>query len=286
MALNPKLSLYMPPLSKISSYFEMVDLAAEYGITQLEILNLLDMSTPDLERARQLRAYADSKGIRIPCVSAGISLVEEDREAAIETAMAYVEVAGILGSPYFHHTIALNFSDPDYIAANYELFYRRGIDAVRRIYDHAQQFGIRTIYEDQGFVFNGKAAFTRFLEDVQRDVGVVADMGNIQFVDEQAQDFIPAFAHWIVHAHVKDYLVTPAGQREKLPEEYTSRGGSLLRDCRIGSGSVDLDASFAALRDMGYQGPVSVESGPLGPDEEASFRHNLEVTSRYLDRYL
>ena len=286
MAPHNRLCLYMPPLSSIRSYKEMVDYAAAHGITKLEILNLLDMSTPDLDKARELKAYAEAKGISFPCVSVGLSLVDDDREENIEVLKRYADLAKILGSPFLHHTIALNFSDPGYIAENHELFYRRGIAAVREVFDYASTIGIRTIYEDQGFLFNGKETFTRFLKDVDRNVGVVADFGNIQFVDEPVEDLIPLVADRIVHVHVKDYIVTDGSTRNAEQGEYTSKGGNLLKGCVIGEGSVHIDVAFRALQAMGYQGCVALESDPIGPDEEASFRKNLETVTRYMDQYL
>lgn len=281
-----KFCLYMPPISAITSYKEMVDYAYDHGIRNLETLNILDLSTPDLQVARDLKAYADDKGITFPCVSVGISLVDDDRETAIETAKRYADIARILGSPYLHHTIALNFSEPEKIAENFELYYSRGLEAVQKIFDYAAGIGIRTIYEDQGFVFNGRKIFSRFLKDVDRNVGVVADFGNIQFADEDVEDFIPAFADRIVHVHVKDYLVTPGGSRGALPGEYTSKGGNYLRGCLIGEGSVNTDAAFRALQAMGYKGFVALEGDPIGPDEEASFQKNLETVTRYMETYL
>lgn len=278
--------LYAPPVSSISTYKEMVDYAVSHGIRKLETLNILDLSTPDLETAKNLKVYADSKGITFPCVSVGISLVDDDRREAIETAKRYADVAKILGSPYLHHTIALNFSEPQFIADHFELFYQRGLEAVREIFDYAASIGIRTIYEDQGFVFNGCKTFTRFLKEVDRNIGIVADFGNIQFVDEQIEAFIPKFADRIVHVHAKDYIVTPCGSRTAESDEYTSKGGNLLKGCLIGEGSVRTEAAFQALQAMGYHGCVALEGDPIGPDEEASFCKNLETVTHYMQQYL
>lgn len=278
--------LYMPPLTTIGSYREMVDYAAAHSIRYLETLNILDLSTPDLQVARDLKAYADSKGISFPCVSVGLSLVDDDREEAIETVKRYADIAKILGSPYLHHTIALNFSEPQKIADNFEVYYQRGIAAVREIFDYAATLGIRTIYEDQGFLFNGCKNFSRFLQEVDRNVGVVADFGNIQFVDEHVEDFISKFSDRIVHVHAKDYIVTNGTSREILPGEYTSKGGNFLRGCLIGEGSVHTEDAFKALQAIGYKGFVALEGDPIGPDEEASFRENLEIVTGYIRQYL
>ena len=278
--------LYMPPLTTIGSYREMVDFAAAHSIRYLETLNILDLSTPDLQVARELKAYADSKGISFPCVSVGLSLVDDDQEEAIETVKRYADIAKILGSPYLHHTIALNFSEPQKIADNFEVYYQRGIAAVREIFDYAATLGIRTIYEDQGFLFNGCKNFSRFLQDVARNVGVVADFGNIQFVDEHVEDFISKFSDRIVHVHAKDYIVTDGTSREIRSGEYTSKGGNFLRGCLIGEGSVHTEDAFKALQAIGYKGFVALEGDPIGPDEEASFRKNLEIATGYIHQYL
>ena len=281
-----KFCLYMPPVSTIHTYKEMVDYAAAHDIKNLEILNILDFSAPDPNLARELKAYADSKGISFPCVSIGLSLVDDDRREAIETVKKYADIAKILGSPYLHHTIALNFSDPQYIADHFELFYQRGLEAVREIFDYAATLGIRTIYEDQGFLFNGQENFARFLKDVDRNVGIVADFGNIQFVDEHVEGFITRFADRIVHVHVKDYIITDGTSREKLPGEYASKGGNYLQGCLIGQGNVHTEAAFRALQEIRYHGIVSLEGDPIGPDEEASFCHNLATVRQYIDKYL
>ena len=278
--------LYMPPLTTIGSYREMVDYAAAHSIRYLETLNILDLSTPDLQVARDLKAYADSKGISFPCVSVGLSLVDDDREEAIETVKRYADIAKILGSPYLHHTIALNFSEPQKIANNFEVYYQRGIEAVRKIFDYAATLGIRTIYEDQGFLFNGCKNFSRFLQEVDRNVGVVADFGNIQFVDEHVEDFISKFSDRIVHVHAKDYVVTDGTSREIRSGEYTAKGGNFLRGCLIGEGSVHTEDAFKALQAIGYKGFVALEGDPIGPDEEASFRKNLEIVTGYIHQYL
>lgn len=278
--------LYGPPLTTITSYYEMVDYAADHGISQLETLNLFELSSPDEAFAHKLRAYADKKGITFPCVSVGIDLVGENGQQGVQDLKGYARIAKILGSPYLHHTIALNYADPKRTADNFDLFYDRGLTAVREVFDYAATLGIRTIYEDQGFLFNGQKNFARFLQDVEREIGIVADFGNIQFVDEDIEGFIARFADRIVHVHVKDYLVTPGTARSKLSDEYTSWGGNYLQGCLIGQGSVHTANAFRALQAIGYKASVSLEGDPIGPEQEASFCCNFKTVQQYIDNYL
>jgi len=278
MVPHNRFCLYTPPLSTLQSYKEMVDYAAAHGIQKLETLNVLDLAAPDLTVARELKAYADAKGISFPCVSVGMSLVDDDREAAIQTMKRYADVAKILGSPYLHHTIALNFSDPQYIEENFELFYARGIAAVREIFDYAASIGIRTIFEDQGFLFNGRETFARFLKDVDRNVGVVADFGNIQFVDEDVEDFIPLYADRIVHVHLKDRTLIPYLPGE---EGVHSISGKTLYSAPVGCGFIPVGECLSALKRLGYNGYMSAEF--FGA---ADMRFYLRQSSENIDRML
>ena len=274
--------LYSKPLTSISSYMQMVDFASGHGITKLEPINTMEFSNPDPAFVHRLKAYADEKGISFPCVSAGINLVGEDRVRVLEYAKKQIEAAAILGAPYFHHTIALEWRNPKIIQDNAELFYQRGIEAVRILYDYAKQFNIKTVYEDQGFLFNGCAGFRRFLQDVGREVGVVADFGNIHLVDESIEPFIREFADWIVHVHVKDYFITPRSLRPMNEKEHATLHGNYLQAALIGQGNVPIAEAFRCLKDIGYSGSISLESPPMGPDEEESFLQNVEAMERLL----
>ena len=281
--MNNRLCLYISPFSSTNSYLEMVDIAANYGFSYLETLNQYELATPDESFARRLRAYADQKGVRFGCVSVGVNLVGEGRHEQVELAKRYVDIAVILGSPIFHHTIAVEFEHPEAVLSHFDTFYAQGLAAVREIADYAAARGVRTVCEDQGFLFNGVENYGRFLNDVERNIGTVADFGNIMFVDEAVENFIPVFADHVRHVHLKDYILTAKEERERQPDENRSRDGNYLRNCLIGEGAVDFDAAFAALKAMNYSGLFSLESPPLCDDEEESFRHNIRMAKRYIE---
>ena len=64
-----KLGFYVKPFEYVQSYFDMIDLAAEYGHSVLEALSVMEFETPDFEKAQKVREYADSKGIKFSCIS-------------------------------------------------------------------------------------------------------------------------------------------------------------------------------------------------------------------------
>lgn len=276
-----KICLYTPPYSNISSYFEMVDIAAKYGIS-LETISLLELSEPDIEFAKKLRKYADEKGVKIPCVSLGINLVGEDSAEQIEKAKKYADIAVILGSPYLHHTVAFYYLEPEKVLAKREHYVKKGIEAIREVYDYAKSIGIRTIYEDQGFIFNGVKGFGEIFEKSEREPGVVADFGNIAGADEKIEDFIPVFADKIVHAHVKDYVLYEKGA--DVAGAYPSISGVLHKEVQFGKGIVDMDKVFNSLEEIGYDGYYGLECEPFGEDEVKTFEEEIAFVEKYIKK--
>lgn len=275
--------LYSSPIRGLKSYFEMIDVAVEFGLENVETINSYELREPNVEFAKKLREYADSKGVRFPCVSVGLSLVGDNTLEQTEKMKKYADVAKILGSPYLHHTIALECRNPKVIEDNRALYYKQGLEAVRAVYDYAAEREVKTIYEDQGYLFNGVSGFGEFLSDVGRDVGVVADFGNILFVDEVVEDFIPAFADRIVNVHIKDYTATSVSG-ERNPKDFYSRGGKLLCDCVFGEGVVNMEKGFAELKKIGYKGTFAMECVPLGEDPRANLRKNIAFIDEYVKR--
>lgn len=254
--MNQKISFYTPPLPCIKSYRETIDAAAEYGLSAIEGLNVYEFATPDLEVAREMRAYADSKSVKFSCFSVFCNLVGDDADEAIERVKAYADVAAILGSPFLHHTIVCETQMPEKVVPNSTEYFPKGIAAVREIYDYAQTRGVRTIYEDQGYLFNGVENFGRFLDEVERDVGVVADFGNIAQAGEDVVGFIKAFSPRVCHVHIKDVHMEPENNGSGLK----TLDNRYMYEVKLGTGDVKMTESVALLKAAGYDGYYSIES--------------------------
>lgn len=279
--MNQRISIYTPPHSNMVSYFDVVDFAAELGISNVEIYNTFELSEPDVAFAQNLRRYADDRNVKFICVSLGMNLVENTQHN-LELAKQYIHVAAALGSPYFHHTIALEIADSEKTLTNFEQYYDIGVSAARELYDYAQSLGIRTLVEDQGFIFNGVDNFKRFLHDVNRDIGVIADFGNIMFVDERIEQFLKAFSQSIVHVHIKDYISTSKTAGVRPPNSHTTWGGNYLQSCPFGCGSVNFEEAFNLLRSINYTGPISLEHPTVSPEELSTFHENIQFLEAFL----
>lgn len=245
----------MAPLPSVKSYYDMLDMSAEYGFDKIEGFCMLDFSEPDMDAAKNIRKYADSLGIGFSCFSVYINLVGDDREDWLSRLLRYADVAKELGSPYLHHTIASDYLNRDEVISNRELYFERGIEAVRTVYDYCETIGIKAIYEEQGFVFNGVDEYSRFLDAVGRDVGVLCDFANICQSGDKIEEFIKRFGKRIVHAHIKDACISDV----QSDTAYPLIGGGFMHEVEIGKGDIDIKGAIKLLSECGYNGYFGIE---------------------------
>lgn len=263
------------------TFHEAVDYARGLGLDAIEPYPSRELAQPDIDKAKALADYAGERGVSICCFSMAADVVTGDRRAAVENLKRYAEVAAALGSPYLHHTLYPALS----LGGNHLSFREalgRAVESVREVCDYAGQLGVKCLYEDQGFLFNGVQRFDDFLGEVKCEVGVVADLGNILFVGEQPEAFAARFAPLIEHVHVKDYLYKDAGWPSPGEGWYHSRDGGYLRGTVPGHGTVRFNRVFSILQSVSYDGYFSLEYDGM----EDAFRANetgLENIRRYYE---
>lgn len=271
-----KLCLFTTPFSKVKSYYDMIDIASEYGINAVEGFCAMDFSTPDIENAKKIREYAERKNVVFPCFSVFVHFAcEEESKNFLKS---YAEVAKILGSPYLHHTIVGEYAEFRKVLPDKEIHFTNGLAAVREIYDYAENIGVKCIYEEQGFIFNGINGFGRFLAEVGRDVDVVADFANIYACGEESEKFMRAFGKRTVHAHIKDITLY-----DKNPEGkwFETTNGKYIYDCEPGKGVVNIKESINILKNCGYDGYYGLEFG-APEDDSVKFEEKIRILENWI----
>ena len=272
-----KIALYSRPFPRVRSFADMIDAAVELGVSAVEGSTRFELASPDVEAAKRIKEYADSKNVVIPCFSLFIDLAGDDRRERIETVKKYAEVAAALGSPFLHHTVVPEFMHPENVLPERERLFKAGVAAVREITDRVDELGLKTVFEDQGFVFNGISGFRRFLDEVGRDVGVVADLGNIYQTGCLPEEFVAEFLPEICHVHIKDILITGDNADGK---GYPSLSGGFLHEVPVGI--TDFKKCFNLLKNAGYDGYYSLEYG-AADDNDGSMRDAVETVDRLLN---
>ncbi len=256
-----KFCYYSKPYPRVKSYRDMIDAAVADGLSAVEGFCQFEFATPDKNAARELKKYADERGVTFPCFSLFINLVGDNAEEKMAYLKGYAEVAAILDCPYLHHTVIPECFDPARVLPRKDELFEKGIRAVREIYDYAAPMGVRAVYEDQGYIFNGVKGFSAMIDAVGRDIGVVADFGNIMEADQTIAEFIPAFADRIVHVHLKDVV------NNDIPEGgMKTIGGKYMHETLVGQGGVPFADGFALLKKIGYDGYYALEFGTVADD--------------------
>lgn len=255
---------------------EAVRYAASIGAAAFEPLASLAEPEPSAEEAARTREEADKLGIALPCFSVGISVTGETVEAAVKRLKGCADAAKIMGIPLLHHTICSELRSDAPLRPFDELL-EEALPRVREVFDYAASLGIRCVYEDQGFYFNGEEHFSMFLNALDRPAGVVLDLGNIGFVHETADRFARRFADKILHVHAKDYKFFPYS-----PE----RPGYRIDDnmlCAVlpGDGDMRVPEALAVLKETGYAGYLMLENENHGDpyaEQKAYLERMRELT--------
>lgn len=249
-----KLTLYSPPFPRLKTYYDVIDFASENGFSSVEPFCMYEFNTPDAEKAKRVKEYADEKGIIFSCFSVYATIMDSDVKKETERLKGFSEIASILGSPFLHHTVVGQVRNPGEVLKRKDELLSEGIKVVREVYDYAESFGVKSVYEDQGFIFNGVDNFGEFLDKVNRNVGVVADFGNVYQSKDTIDDFIKAFHDKIVHAHIKDIVMTD--DENDGPPSLT---GKFMKSVEIGTGQLDCKGLIDLLKSYGYDGYYGLE---------------------------
>lgn len=258
---------------KYSMYFKFTDMvnekgivyasnyAKECGFTAVEFLLSADENSqiPDSETAREYKSVLEKKSISVACVSCGASLVSESApnntlQHVVEKLKKCVDFAKNVGSPMLHHTLLCKIDTAP--KAKYEDIYASVLNGAVEVANYAEEYGIRVIYEPQGWYFNGCERFLRFFTDITklcRNTGVCFDVGNTYWVDEEPYDLLRKIKDYVHHVHIKDYILNNEESEAK------TLGNNPICEIATGSGIIKIKDIIEELDRIGYNGYLSIE---------------------------
>lgn len=128
-----------------------------------------------------------------------------------------------------------------------------------------------------------------FLEDTKGGVGVNLDPANFTMVTGQdAVEAVYILKDYIVHTHAKDgVMLDPDQDPTDVYHAFAVGGVDALNACTgfeelpLGEGGVDWDKYMAALREIGYDGFLTIER-ETGADPEADIVMAVDFLKKYL----
>lgn len=261
-----RICLYTPSHPSRRTTADVIRCAAELGLGGVELRSFCEeLRTADRNEAKVFGALARSLGLKLPCFSVASDLVGK-AESDMPRLQRYAEICYELEIPYLHHTVAFDMHAFSLSEEEREERFQRCLAPTLAICEYAERLGVRTLIEDQGFVFNGREACERLCALSGDRIGIVADVGNTFFVDEHPEDFIRVMGGRVCHAHIKDFRIT---DEPTEGYKYRSRGGAYLSDIEIGTGAVDLSAIKKAFADISYEGMFALEFARIADEDEA-----------------
>ena len=261
-------------------FAEMLELAKELGFSGMELFDLADLKTPDVEVAKRVRDKAAELEMDICCMSFGSDLMAKDLEEQLQKTKGYIRVAEAAGAPYMHFTTfpVLRY---DVRGVSLNKVIRTLAPSVRELCDYAAERGIGCVVEPQGFYLNGVEPLAQLLEEVDHpNLGIVADLGNVLCVDAEPEKFIGYFAPVIRHVHIKDMAYTKV--REDIPgvRWVPTRSGAWVHRTELGTGAVDIERCLRILAKVGYDGYYAIENTVLNRLDKVT--QDREYLSRLL----
>ncbi|MDD4817012.1 MAG: sugar phosphate isomerase/epimerase [Victivallaceae bacterium] len=247
--------------------FQSLDTAKAMGATGVQLYavygdhNFLEMSDEEMLKIKQ---HCDKLGLKVSAVCADLGghgfASEKDNPERIAKTKKIVDKAVLLGAPVLTTHIGVVPADPE--SHNYKLM----ADALRECGKYAESKGITLAIE------TGPEPATRlkkFLDYIGcKGVGVNLDPANLAMVcrDDPAKA-AHTLAKYIVHTHAKDghnfrpcdpaevYAAFADGGFEKMVKE----AGPIFREMPLGQGDVNWDEYMAALKEIGYNGFLTIE---------------------------
>ena len=155
--------------------------------------------------------------------------------------------------------------------------YQEMVRAMAELGRHAAAHGIRLAVEtgpEMPLVLRG------FLERTDGGVGANMDPANLVMVQRcNAAQAVRELSGWIVHTHAKDGVNCRPCDPQAVYDAFAEGGfanlvaktGELFRETPLGEGDVDFPDYLAALREVGYDGFLTIER-ETGADPEADIR--------------
>ena len=242
----------------VLNQLDCIKKAKELGINFIEFTDLNPPEGVDIKDfAKQIRIEAEKEGVGISAYVVGANLAISDdnaRKAEIERVKGAVDIANILGVKLFRHDVMWDCKD----FRSYNEALPVISEAAREITVYAEQFGIRTMTENHGQIFQDPDRMEQLIAAVNhKNYGLLLDMGNFLCADICSANAVSRVANLAFMVHCKDFIVHKF--EENVKEGYLTRGMNRLEGVSLGEGDANVKLCLAILKNAGFDGHIDIE---------------------------
>jgi len=258
---------------------EAMHLTKKLGMDGIEIAAREPHLSPttSLPRVKEVKALSESLGLAIPAIAGyvgGFSDASDGEcEKSLEEFKKLLDIAGRLDCGM----IRIFPGGPNAFLAH-DYHYAKAAHWVNRCAEEAKKQGAVVLLE----IHNDSLVETvegslRLLRMIESDnVGMIHDAGNMYITDtDYGRDSVLQLGRRLLHVHVKDELRVDEVGAPGTFFGTTKHGKEKFRQSRMGEGGADHKPLFDALREVGYDGWLTLEChAPFPPYErlEHDFR--------------
>lgn len=256
---------------------DTVTKAAELGFEAIEFIRVvpfdIDIDTVTQEEkiayAKEIRAKAEECGIKIIAYTVGANLYwgnEVDDAKAVQRLCDEVDIAAALGAPMLRHDLfsTLQVKNKNTIPYESTIPFDKMMPTIvanaRKVCDYAYVRGIKTCVENHGRIFEDIDRVERFYTAMDHEnFGLLIDFGNFIFAEADPILAVSRLAPFAIHVHAKDFWIRKYGEEPASPKVSLSRACNQLSGCVIGEGDINVAQCVRILKNIEYDGYVSVE---------------------------
>jgi sugar phosphate isomerase/epimerase len=187
------------------------------------------------------------------------SWIEPDRhyrQIRIDHTMRSLTLARELGAP----CITTEPGGPVEAGTSWSAALKRFVEALQPVAEHAEKQGVLLLIEPEpGLLVENADQFLEMIEQIDSPaVGLNFDVGHFYCVGDDPAPTVLKLAPYIRHFHLEDIAATRV-HRHLIP----------------GDGAIDFAAVFGAIRQIGYDGWITVELYPYVNDPDHAARTAL-----------
>ena len=156
--------------------------------------------------------------------------------------------------------------------------FSRMLDGMKELTERAHQAGLTVTIEDfdsVGSPIRDSAGMNSFITRLPH-LYATFDTGNFRLVGEDELSAFDNLKERIAHVHLKDRSLSTEFGAYTL----TAMDGTKMHPCPVGTGFIPMERIFAALREIGYNGVLSVEH--FSADDQLLC---MEKSAQYVRRF-
>jgi len=229
---------------------DIVRATAEIGFEGLEPAYEETHLKLEMDYWRRIKELGDSLNIKFFTLASGLhwkyNLASSDHslvEKGLEVVRDMCKIASTIGASVI--LVVPGVADPE---VDYEKILERARTSIKRASKIGEEFGIKIGVENVwNRILTSPIEFRDFIDSINSEyIGAYFDVGNT-YPQTYPQHWIRVLGKRIVAVHVKDFLI----------EDFRTMGFTQLLQ-----GSVDWSSVMKSFREIGYNGPVTVEVAP------------------------